>query len=749
MRTFAFLALTAPLLSSLQAQTVRRSPREQPAAEQREKLTELPVTHVSLYKNGVGFFEHTGSVNGEAAVTIDFTTAQLNDVLQSLTAIDLGGGRISGAGYNSTTPLDQQLRSLPLELGEEPTAVDLYNALRGARVQVHSAGSTFSGRLLSLEVRSTPSAPPGTDENRAPVERRTLTVVDDAGSVRSIELTSATTVRLLDSSVQADLSRYLRLIASSHNQGLRHLTLLDRGVGQRELHVSYISEVPVWKSTYRLLITGKPPLGASPTVRQTATLQGWAVVDNTVGTDWNNVQLSLIAGAPQSFIQPLSDPIYSRRPEVPIAEEAQLTPQTHDSGITTMKEEAAPPSVLSAPTKLPRNRSAGIAGMSGFAGSGTGSGTGAGASGGVFGGMGTGAAAAPRIETAIPRSYEEAATASVIPQSSGVAFDDFFEYKLTEPITIRKNESALVPILQGKVTAERVTLVSTSGSLNGYATNGRPLRALWLTNSTGLTLDRGSFSVVEDGAFGGEGLLDPIHPNELRLLSYAADSAVQVTTEEPTQTNRILRLTGSKGVLKIKHGEHKEITYVVHNTASEPRTVVLEHPVERGLELTSTPKPDETTASLYRWRIDVAAGETTRLHIAGEHVRETSYILTRSNDNDLNAIVSITNRDPALERALQPVLDARRRVAEAQAALDQTKEHLGGLRGEEERQRANIAALAMADRRSRDRFVRDLNGTEDMLRTVQAELAMRTDALATANAELARRIEELQIDETM
>ena len=88
--------------------------------------TELPVTRVALYKNGVGFFEHAGRVTGDQSVTIDFTTAQLNDVLQSLTAIDLNGGRIAGAGYNSTTPLEEQLKALPLALGEDPTAVDFY-----------------------------------------------------------------------------------------------------------------------------------------------------------------------------------------------------------------------------------------------------------------------------------------------------------------------------------------------------------------------------------------------------------------------------------------------------------------------------------------------------------------------------------------------------------------------------------------------------------------------------------------------
>ena len=284
-------------------------------------VTQLPVTRVSLYKNGVGFFEHSGRVTGSQSVAIDFTTAQLNDVLQSLTAIDLDGGRIVGAGYNSTTPLEQQLKSLPLALGQDPTAIDFYNAIRGARVEVRAGAISATGRLLKIEVL-----------DNGGQQVRLITVVSDGGEVRTMSLTPTTSVQLLDTELHRDVTRYLQLLASSRNEGLRHLTLQDNapigsGGGSRDLRVSYISEVPVWKSTYRILFAD-----SKTNTPQPVTLQGWSVVDNTTGEDWVNVQLSLIAGAPQSFIQPLSQPIYSRRPEIAIAEEAQLTPQTHESG---------------------------------------------------------------------------------------------------------------------------------------------------------------------------------------------------------------------------------------------------------------------------------------------------------------------------------------------------------------------------------------------------------------------------------
>jgi hypothetical protein len=125
-----------------------------------------------------------------------------------------------------------------------------------------------------------------------------------------------------------------------------------------------------------------------------------------------------------------------------------------------------------------------------------------------------------------PPIYEYAASASIAPDTHTANFDDFFEYRINQPITIRKNESALVPILQAKVSADPVTLVSYS---NGRTS--QPLRALWVTNTCGLTLGRGSFTIIEDGNFG-EGLLDPVHSDEKRLLSYVADQAVHVAAED-------------------------------------------------------------------------------------------------------------------------------------------------------------------------------------------------------------------------
>ncbi len=418
-RGFALVCLVS-LLSNLYAEPTPKpapKPASLPAASAGSDIgsaviKDLPVRRVVLYKNGVGYFEHAGSVTGNQRVGIDFTSSQLNDVLQSLTVLDEGGGRIAGVNYNSTTPLAEQLKTLSLGLDDDPTSTELFQALRGQRVEVTGApGGAVTGRLMSIESRTEKA---GTGDST--VEKFYLTLVAGSGAVRVVELTPTLSVRPVDASLQGQIDRYLELLSTARANGLRHLTLNAMGQGQRQLRVSYISEVPVWKSTYRIVF---------PRAEGDATIQGWAVVDNTVGSDWENVQLSLVAGAPQSFIQPLSQPLYTRRPEIPIAVNAQTTPQTHEAAEMDNKQFdrvglagklIAPPQV----SALSQNVAVNAAPTGAF---GTGSGDGLGS--GTANGYGSGAGG--NLGGGGYRTSDAFDSASV----SANAFDDFFSYALT------------------------------------------------------------------------------------------------------------------------------------------------------------------------------------------------------------------------------------------------------------------------------------------------------------------------------
>jgi hypothetical protein len=182
-----------------------------------DSAARLPVKRVVLYKNGIGYFEHTARVRGTQDLRIDFTTGQLNDVLKSLTTVDLGEGRISSVRYNSTAPLGERLKTLRLPFGLQTTNADYLTALRGARIEVRSGTTSATGRLLSVEKSRKQDA----RGNFTDVTEFSL--VGDAGELRTFELSPGTSVRLAERDLNEEVAKYLNLVGSSRAADVRRI----------------------------------------------------------------------------------------------------------------------------------------------------------------------------------------------------------------------------------------------------------------------------------------------------------------------------------------------------------------------------------------------------------------------------------------------------------------------------------------------------------------------------------------------
>lgn len=800
---FAFVSL--PTISSAQARPASPKqalpPLQSSSAAPGESSGRLPVKRVVLYKNGVGYFEHTTHVHGTQDLSIDFTTAQLNDVLKSLTAVDLGDGRVSSVRYNSIAPLDERLRSLRLPFGEQVTQAEYLMALRGARVEVRSGSATVAGRLLSVEKIRRQRSKDDFEDVTA------FSIVTDAGEMRNFELGASTSVRIAERDLTDEVGRYLSLISSSRARDVRRLSFTATGSGDRDIFVSYISEVPIWKSTYRILFADRP--GEMPL------LQGWAIVDNTIGEDWKDVQLSLVAGAPQSFIQDISQPFYARRPVVPLPESVMLTPQSHEA---TVQADRLEQFAQSQP--------------GGGSGAGVGAGSGGGVGGGVFrsnaatglsgivkdasGAAVSGARVTVRNEETggaqvaytdhqgrysfsdiqpgnsavfvnapgfqrftlsnvyigVGRTNEIDATlnvgaanetvevngaASVVQtenalvaslagkqgsEAEGKSAGDFFEYRISQKISIGKNQSALVPILQAHIEAEKVTL---------WNKDSAPVRALWIRNTSGQVLDAGSFNVLEADTFAGEGVLETIHPDERRLLSYAGDAAVHVKytaddTEKPFSRVRI-----AKGIMLLTKEQRRLNKFSIRNAATDPRQVIVEYPAEEGWQLTpSTPKPEESSESYHRFRVSVDTGKTVELTVETVHPEETTYELTNLDDDEVALFVQQKRMTPAMQQAFNSILQQKEKVGEISNQIADRKRESDQIAADQNRIRENMKALkgSSEEKALLQRYVGQLDTQENRLAALRKESSDLTAQENQARSELDRMIMSVNVDES-
>lgn len=799
-----FLALATGTAASAQTRPVAPAPAnlksamalapdadEQNAANAPEQL---PVRSVVLYKSGVGFFQHVGQIHGDEAVRIDFNSGQLDDVLGSLTVLDLNGGRITGIGYNSEAPFSQRLSALGLPLEANMDLGKFLEALRGTQVEIRNGNDSITGRLLSVEQKTR------TTDRGLQEEVNLATLVSDAGEVRTVEVTPAVQVLMADTDAKEDVSRYLSLLASQHQQELRRMTISTAGTGERELYVSYVSEAPIWKTSYRIVLASKE--GEEPL------LQGWAIVDNTTGEDWNDVELSLVAGAPDSFIQQLSQPYYARRPVVPLPQAVELTPQTHESamtetggglsGVVTDPSGAVVPGtevqIIGANGQVVDTVTADDAGRYEFDGLAAGNyrvqftkqgftqvvenvavgrgeqtrnaglqvGSNAetveidaqpaamndkalarnGIIGGVAGGVaGRMVAAAPQALPMLKSAMEQATAAA-----RGLSLGDLFQYKLKDRVTIHKNESALVPILQTHVTAEKVSLWNSSlGS-------ERPLRALWLTNSSELTLDGGSFTVLEDNAFAGEGLTDPIKPNEKRLISYAADLGARVTADVESQPQNVTHVRISRGVMFQTRELRESTTYTVRDDDTAARVVLIEHPLRAGWTLAAdAPKPAETTSSVYRFRVELKPKQTEKLNVSEAEPEETTYALSNLTNDQIELFVRQREINPKIEAALRRIIAQKNVVADLDAQIAALNSRRQKIFADQQRIRENLKALKSSaeERALTERYTQQLADQENQLEALEKQDADLETKRQQAQAELDRTIQSLTLDESI
>jgi hypothetical protein len=772
----AFLAVSSFLVAATPSKVAKPRPISAKLAEQ--VSSRLPLKRVVLYKSGVGYFEHSGQVHGNEDIHIDFTTGQLNDALKSLTAVDLNGGQIGSIRYDSLAPIDYRLKSLRIPLGQQSSRTALLTALRGARVQMTNGRETATGRVFSVE-KETRSDTKG-DQVR---EITVVSLFSDAGDVRTFELTPVTSVKILDRDLASEVGSYLNLIGSSRDVDLRRMTISSLGSGDRNLFVSYISEVPVWKSTYRIImptVAGEKPL-----------LQGWAIVDNTVGEDWKDVQLSLVAGAPQSFVQQISKPFYVRRPEVALPETYLLTPQTHEGTLETppaAEEKAAvsgigvgnlrglvtDPSgaIIPGATVTVRNDTTGETqtattnsqGIYNFSNVRAGNSMVSVSSPGfqrfqfsnVFlGNQRTNeinarlnaAAANETVEVtgeASALNTQTAALSSVVAAATSKNLGDLFEYDLKEKATIGKNQSALVPILQSHIDAEKVTLWTGSSEV--------PLRSLWVTNSTKLTLDGGTFNVLESDAFAGEGLLDPVKPGEKRIISYAADQGIRITAEEPEEGDAqpVTHLRIAKGMMILTSVERSTKTYLIHVSDTSARTVIVEHPRKaEDWKLEAGLKPEESTARYHRFRLNVEPGKEAKLVVKEFHPESSEIALTNLDDQQVALWVEQKTISPAIEQAFRRILERTNAISAVDAQSKAKQQEIDSIVSDQNRLRENMKALkgSVEEKSLLQRYTHQLDNQEDRLAALRGEQEGLKSQRLKLNEELIRMVQNVAFDQ--
>lgn len=652
----------------------------------------VPLEKVVMFTSGVGYFEHRGEVDGNAKIEMRFNADDINDLLKSMILEDTGGGKISAVTYGSRDPITKTLKTFPIDLTNNPTLGDILNQVRGERVQI-DAPTAVSGVLLGVEKRRKEV---GQDET---IEVEFLNLLTDKG-MRSVPMDSISGVKLLNEELNADFHKALAVLATGHNTNKKSVTIDFLGQGKRSVRIGYIQETPVWKTSYRLVLNDK----------DAPFLQGWAIVENTSEDDWNDVELTLVSGRPISYRMDLYEPLYVQRPLEVLNLYASLRPQTYGQDMASNEARFLALGKRSEAVKeelgMLKRRSAVRARNAGAP-------------------MGAAGEAAPaQVEEYFDSASRVQRSSFNFVPGSGVSAQaaevgELFQYVIATPVTLARQKSAMLPIVNESVKGEKLSIYNQSVQAK------HPLNGLRLVNSTNLHLMQGPITVFDGGTYAGDAKIEDLAPGAERLISYALDLNTEVAPETKGRPEQLLKVKLIKGTMQVTRKYARETTYTVKNSDSKTKTVLIERPRDANWKLVSPKEPTEKTRDRYRFAVQAEPGKPVKLTVEEERIQSQTLALSNLDDGTIAFYISQKQIGPEVKAALQEVVKRKHAVEQVAQGRARLEKRIEEIAKEQDRIRQNMRQL---DRNSDlyRRYVQKFGTQEDSVETMREQIQKLT-----------------------
>jgi hypothetical protein len=760
---FAAPLLGAIVLAAFTALRAGPSPgaSEHGPAAPKVPATALPLSHVVLFSSGVGYFQREGQIDGAARVDLSFPATDVNDLIKSLVLQDTGGGKVATINYDSQEPIERTLKTFALDLTANPSLGQLLNQARGEKVEVTlqqssgGAGGTLTGSILGMETQRQPQ---GKDQA---IDVDVLNLVTAEG-LRSVKLNDLARVRFLNPSLDAELHRALEIIAGGRDHQKKSVSLAFRGDGKRTVKVGYVVESPMWKTTYRLV------LGADGKAK----LQGWALVENTTDDDWNNVRMSLVSGRPISFQMDLYQPLYVPRPTVEPERFASLRPPTYSGAMTNPGQ----PGGQAIGGGGGFNGALGALGVLGPSGGSGGMNPeevaqqarqqqlmlqngmlnryqlgNLGQFGAQFGLQGGNTAnlagqnfnnpngavfnndnnrlsfeQLQQRKAGLQQSKDKAknvgkaiamldASESVASVATAEDIGDVCHYVIDDAVTLPRQKSAMLPIVQQPVDATKVSIFNESVHAKF------PLLGLKFKNTASQPLMQGPITVYDGTAYAGDSRVQDLQPGEERLLSYALDTGTEVKVEGKDQIDQLDAVKIVKGVMHATHKLRQTRVYLIKNRSGQDRTLLVEHPYREDWRLVAPQKPAERSRDVYRFQVTVPAGKSHTLEVVEEKRPTELFRLNSIDENSVRFYLRHAVPSPALKAALERMLALKSKLTDTQRDLAQSQTQLKEITDDQTRLRANFEKMPPTSAAYK-RYLEKFDQQETEIEKLQADI---------------------------
>ncbi len=686
------------------------------------KKNKLRVKRVVIFRHGISYFILHGYIKGSGTFELEFKIDEMNDILKSLFVLDTSNeGYISSISYDAALETSQLLKSIMLNIPDTDSFSSLITQIKGAKVNITIENSEkITGTIMGIEFIERLN-------KDGKVTEKLLTLLKNDDIIIKIPFTEINSFEILNEDLKKDLKFFLDTIIAGKKKDAKKIIINcesggDDGV-DRLIVVSYITESPIWKTSYRILMSKQQALD------EKCLLSGWCLVENTTNQDWEDIELSLVAGMPVSFVYNFYRPIYIDRPKIQPPKVLSARPVEIEEGIGGEEFRAYEKEVARKPMPMAKRarRSMESPALAPPAPGG----------GALFA---TGASATADMD-------DNMIMDKLVSQTSAQTKDlgELFEYNISKAVSIKRKQSALVPILTEEMKAKKILLYNK----NEHDKN--PNACLEITNNTALTLERGPVTIFYDDNLAGEAIIPFLNKDDTRLLNYAIEQAVLINLEEATENQSVHRLSIGGSYCYEYYFTNLRTIYKIKNKTDESKELYLDHPKSSGYKIEESPVDPEETPNYWRFKLILKPKDAIVFKISERRENYTSYYIWNWSKDDIMKKVAFYIRQKFINEQLEVQLKEIGELIGKKSDLEERKSKLENERyqmtDEQARIRENIAVLGNTTQESklREKYVQKLSIQEERYESITAEIDTLEKELKILNKEIEEKIYKIKL----
>ncbi|MCG3216825.1 MAG: hypothetical protein KAS63_08895 [Candidatus Heimdallarchaeota archaeon] len=642
------------------------------------------VNEVTLYKMGIGWLSSKASFQNKK-VLFPVLVKNQDDFLKTFHVEVEGEALLSSIAFDTEESKD-------LQIDQDGYALtSILNLLSGSKIVIVSDNKeSIRGRLIGYQTVKS-----GNDSDTLKV-KIVLSTEDD--SIQYFDSNRVISILPVEEFYRKTLTEQLDFLSRSKKENVKNLKISFTEEGEKNVTVSYLTELPAWLSSYRIYSLDD----------ENAVFELWSLVTNNSQQDWIDANLHLITGLPISFRYDISSPWLIDRPFVQRPRQMGISVMTPEAEYKELAKPASPPMAVAGIPMKKAKRSRAVSSLK----------------------------MADEFLEEEPYEYAVGAaeSAEIVTTTESVSFS------LKQPVTIKKGESALLLLHNTNIPKKTIYIY------NQEQHTTHPFKAIEVENVTGYGWEEGPVTIYEKGAYTGEAMLQRVSKGEKQILPYLVEQDVIIKQNETSSSKKIsISISGQYYVETFLNT--RLYTLEINNKADEDKLVICEVPKLYDYKLDKKKSKVETKETPNYFRAEILVEPKTLIKIKIPTLRKTSESISIASISDeyLDDLLNLETLTDKQVNSLKKIKQIRKEKIQINEQISSEQTNLNRIDKEYQRitQSINVLTSEGEEGKTRAKYVERMNNLFETMENKRTEIEKLQERSSKIDEEIYDLLEKL------